>query len=166
MAYAYAYACISYISISPKFTKNYALSRTRTHQIWLSQPALLRAPTPFLGLIQGFTLTLTLTHELAEQIVRECRRLGKALGLRTAALIGGVSKFEQFKELRAGAEIVVGTPGRMLEMAGAKGGLSMARVSFVVVDEADRMFAMGFEEQARPWSWQQSLLYLSVWLSI
>jgi len=95
-------------------------------------------------------LVIAPTHELAEQIVREGRRLAKPLGLRVAALIGGVGKFDQMKELRAGAEVVVGTPGRLMEMvAQAKGGLHMGSCSLVVIDEADRMFSLGFEPQIR-----------------
>lgn len=105
------------------------------------QPALGKGDGP-IGLI------LAPTHELAEQIVREARRLGRATGVRVVSLIGGVGKYEQLKELRAGAEVAVGTPGRMLELAGnSRAGLRTGRVSFVVIDEADRMFSMGFEPQ-------------------
>ena len=94
-------------------------------------------------------LVVAPTHELVEQITIEARRLTKPLGLRVTALFGGVGKFEQFKQLKAGSELVVGTPGRLIELIGMKGGLSMGRVTFVVLDEADRMFSLGFEAQVR-----------------
>ena len=79
----------------------------------------------------------------------EARRLTKPYGLRVAGVMGGVGKYEQFKQLKAGSEIVVGTPGRLIELISMKGGLSMRRVTCVVLDEADRMFSLGFEAQAR-----------------
>ena len=94
-------------------------------------------------------LILAPTHELAEQIVKEARRFAKPLGVRCTAVFGGVGKYEQFKELKAGAELVVGTPGRLIELIGTKGALSMSRVTYVVIDEADRMFSLGFEQQVR-----------------
>ena len=94
-------------------------------------------------------LILAPTRELAEQIVKEARRFAKPLGVRCTAVFGGVGKYEQFKELKAGAELVVGTPGRLIELIGTKGALSMTRVTYVVIDEADRMFSLGFEQQVR-----------------
>lgn len=63
-----------------------------------------------------------------------------------ACCFGGVSKWEQSKALSEGAEIVVGTPGRMIDMIEKKG-TNLQRVTFLVLDEADRMFDMGFEPQ-------------------
>lgn len=108
----------------------------------MDQPELQRGDGP-IGLV------LAPTHELAEQIVKEARRFAKSLGVRCTAVFGGVGKYEQFKELKAGSEVVVGTPGRMMELIKSKGGLSMARVTYVVIDEADRMFSLGFEPQVR-----------------
>ena len=68
--------------------------------------------------------------------MREATKLTKALGLRCVGLFGGVGKFEQFKQLKAGAELVVGTPGRLIELLAAKGGLSARRVTCVVHDAA------------------------------
>jgi ATP-dependent RNA helicase DDX42 len=93
-------------------------------------------------------LVLAPTHELAEQIALECRKLlGRSLGLNCASLIGGVGKYEQLKALRAGCEVAVGTPGRLVELLAMKNGLCARRVTFVVLDEADRMFSLGFEPQ-------------------
>lgn len=63
-----------------------------------------------------------------------------------AACFGGLSKYEQLKELRAGAEVIVGTPGRIIDLIKMKA-CTMFRTTFFVLDEADRMFDMGFEPQ-------------------
>ncbi|KAL9269967.1 DEAD-box ATP-dependent RNA helicase 24-like protein [Drosera capensis] len=88
------------------------------------------------------------TRELAHQIYLEAKKFAKAFGLRVSAVYGGMSKFEQFKELKAGAEIVVGTPGRLIDMIKMKA-LTMIRATYLVLDEADRMFDLGFEPQIR-----------------
>lgn len=63
-----------------------------------------------------------------------------------AACFGGLSKYEQLKELRAGSEVMVGTPGRIIDLIKMKA-CNMRRVTYLVLDEADRMFDMGFEPQ-------------------
>eukprot|EP00124_Ichthyophonus_hoferi_P002723 Ihof_evm7s198 gene=Ihof_evmTU7s198 len=88
------------------------------------------------------------TRELAQQIYTEARRYGKAYGLRIAAVYGGDSKWDQTKALRDGAEIVVATPGRLIDMVKTKA-VKMDRITFLVLDEADRMFDMGFEPQVK-----------------
>jgi ATP-dependent RNA helicase DDX42 len=60
-----------------------------------------------------------------------------------AAVYGGVAKTEQFKLLRNGVEVVIATPGRLIDMIKAKA-CKMTRVTYLVLDEADRMFDMGF----------------------
>ena len=97
------------------------------------------------------------THELCEQIVLEARKFGgkASHGLRTIGVYGGVNKYDQFKLLKAGAEVVVGTPGRLIELIGHKSGngasahsaLPTSRVTLLILDEADRMFSLGFEPQ-------------------
>jgi ATP-dependent RNA helicase DDX42 len=66
--------------------------------------------------------------------------------LRVVAAFGGLSKFDQFKDLKGGCEIAVATPGRLIDLIKMKA-CTMQRVTFVVLDEADRMFDMGFEPQ-------------------
>ena len=91
------------------------------------------------------------TRELAIQIEQESYRFvrkGNHL-LNSIALTGGLSKHEQFKELHKGADIVVGNPGRILDLVQMKKGLDISLVTFCVLDEADRMFKMGFESQVR-----------------
>ncbi|CAI9767865.1 unnamed protein product [Fraxinus pennsylvanica] len=88
------------------------------------------------------------TRELAHQIYLEAKKFAKAHGIRVSAVYGGMSKLDQFKELKAGCEIVVATPGRLIDMIKMKA-LTMLRATYLVLDEADRMFDLGFEPQIR-----------------
>ncbi|XP_065664936.1 ATP-dependent RNA helicase DDX42 isoform X2 [Hydra vulgaris] len=88
------------------------------------------------------------TRELCQQINSECKRFGKCYNLRSVACYGGGSKWEQTKGLQQGAEIVVCTPGRLIDLIKAKA-TNLLRVTYLVFDEADRMFDMGFEPQVR-----------------
>ncbi|XP_022890518.1 DEAD-box ATP-dependent RNA helicase 24-like [Olea europaea var. sylvestris] len=88
------------------------------------------------------------TRELAHQIYLEAKKFAKASGIRVSAVYGGMSKLDQFKELKAGCEIVVATPGRLIDMIKMKA-LTMLRATYLVLDEADRMFDLGFEPQVR-----------------
>ncbi|RDD47700.1 putative ATP-dependent RNA helicase DDX46, partial [Trichoplax sp. H2] len=94
-------------------------------------------------------LIMTPTRELAIQITRECRRFTKAIGMHVVCVYGGTGISEQIAELKRGAEIVVCTPGRMIDMLLANNGrvTNLRRVTYLVLDEADRMFDMGFEPQ-------------------
>ncbi|KAL7853212.1 hypothetical protein AOLI_G00200560 [Acnodon oligacanthus] len=95
------------------------------------------------------SVIMTPTRELALQITKECKKFSKPLGLRVVCVYGGTGISEQIAELKRGAEIIVCTPGRMIDMLGANSGrvTNLRRVTYVVVDEADRMFDMGFEPQ-------------------
>lgn len=77
-----------------------------------------------------------------------CRRFAKPYGIKVCAAFGGLNKYDQFKELKAGAEVAVCTPGRMIDLIKMKA-CNTLRVTFLVFDEADRMFDMGFEPQVR-----------------
>ncbi|KAK5073871.1 pre-mRNA processing RNA-helicase [Lithohypha guttulata] len=94
-------------------------------------------------------LVLSPTRELATQIHKECKPFLKALDLRAVCAYGGAPIKDQIADLRRGAEIVVCTPGRMIDLLAANGGrvTNLKRVTYVVLDEADRMFDMGFEPQ-------------------
>jgi ATP-dependent RNA helicase DDX46/PRP5 len=89
------------------------------------------------------------TRELAVQIHRDCKPFLKALDLRAVCAYGGAPIKDQIAELKRGAEIVVCTPGRMIDLLAANSGrvTNLRRVTYVVMDEADRMFDMGFEPQ-------------------
>ena len=94
-------------------------------------------------------LIMTPTRELATQIWAECRKFSKSSGLRAVCVYGGTPISEQIGELKPGAEIIVCTPGRMIDMLAANSGrvTNLRRCTYVVLDEADRMFDMGFEPQ-------------------
>lgn len=89
------------------------------------------------------------TRELCLQIGKECRKFAKHLGLRVVCVYGGTGISEQIAELKRGAEVIVCTPGRMIDMLAANSGrvTNLTRVTYIVLDEADRMFDMGFEPQ-------------------
>ncbi|EGT56138.1 hypothetical protein CAEBREN_02977 [Caenorhabditis brenneri] len=94
-------------------------------------------------------IILAPTRELAMQTYKEANKFAKVLGLRVACTYGGVGISEQIADLKRGAEIVVCTPGRMIDMLAANGGkvTNLRRVTYLVLDEADRMFDKGFEPQ-------------------
>jgi ATP-dependent RNA helicase DDX46/PRP5 len=103
-----------------------------------------------LGNMEGpISLIMTPTRELATQIHKDCKPFLKALGLRAVCAYGGAPIKDQIAELKRGAEVVVCTPGRMIDLLAANGGrvTNLHRVTYVVLDEADRMFDMGFEPQ-------------------
>lgn len=93
-------------------------------------------------------LILAPTRELALQIEESLRRLGSQLPLRIVAILGGVSRFMQVQRMRGGADIVVGTPGRVCDLM-ATGELKLHQVSQFVLDEADRMLDLGFIRDIR-----------------
>lgn len=88
-------------------------------------------------------LILAPTRELSQQIYNEARKFGKVYNIQVVCAYGGGSKWEQSKALEAGAEIVVATPGRIIDLVKIKA-TNLQRVTFLVLDEADRMFDMGF----------------------
>ncbi|KAI5631186.1 DEAD/DEAH box helicase domain-containing protein [Phthorimaea operculella] len=94
-------------------------------------------------------LILAPTRELAQQIYMEAKKFGKVYNIRCVCCYGGGSKWEQTKALEGGgAEIIVGTPGRVIDLIKCKA-TNLQRVTYLVLDEADRMFDMGFEPQVR-----------------
>jgi superfamily II DNA/RNA helicase len=88
-------------------------------------------------------LVLAPTRELASQISQELGKIGRRRGVRVAAIYGGASMGAQLGALARGAQVVVGTPGRILDHL-KRGTLSFESVSYLVLDEADRMLDMGF----------------------
>jgi ATP-dependent RNA helicase RhlE len=83
------------------------------------------------------------TRELAIQVAGESERFGKYLGVRTVLAYGGTSSSGQKSELTQGCDLLVATPGRLLDFLG-QGWVSTRRTKFLVLDEADRMLDMGF----------------------
>ncbi|CEG37045.1 dead box rna helicase rcf1 [Plasmopara halstedii] len=108
----------------------------------LAQPPLQESEGP-IGIV------MAPARELAQQIYVETRKFAKGLGLHATAVYGGSSVSEQIAKLKRGSDIVICTPGRMIDILCMSAGkmLSLQRLSYVVLDEADRMFDMGFEPQ-------------------
>ncbi|KAJ6539221.1 P-loop containing nucleoside triphosphate hydrolase protein [Mycena capillaripes] len=94
-------------------------------------------------------IVMTPTRELAVQIHKECKPFLKVMNLRAVCAYGGSPIKDQIADLKKGAEIMVCTPGRMIDLLTANSGrvTNLKRVTYVVLDEADRMFDMGFEPQ-------------------
>jgi ATP-dependent RNA helicase RhlE len=88
-------------------------------------------------------LILTPTRELAIQIDESFGAYGKHTGLRHAVIFGGVSQFHQTNELRRGVDILIATPGRLLDLISQKF-VNLQGIKMFVLDEADRMLDMGF----------------------
>ncbi|MDP9251296.1 MAG: DEAD/DEAH box helicase, partial [Chloroflexota bacterium] len=88
-------------------------------------------------------LVLTPTRELCVQVTEEIRRLGVFRNVAAVAIYGGSSMDRQVAALKRGAQVVVGTPGRVLDLI-RRGELRLDRVNTVILDEADRMLDMGF----------------------
>ncbi|KAI5649018.1 hypothetical protein M9H77_35023 [Catharanthus roseus] len=108
----------------------------------LAQPPIRRGDGPL-------ALVLAPTRELAQQIEKEVKAFSKSLdSFRTAIVVGGTNISDQRSELRLGVDVVVATPGRFIDHL-QQGNTSLSRVSFIVLDEADRMLDMGFEPQIR-----------------
>ena len=88
-------------------------------------------------------LVLTPTRELAIQIVDNFQLYGQGLPLKTVVIFGGVKQGAQVDQLKKGADILIATPGRLLDLVGQRL-LDLSQVEIFVLDEADRMLDMGF----------------------
>ena len=88
-------------------------------------------------------LVLTPTRELAAQVEESVRTYGKYLDLKSTVIFGGVGMSPQISKLRSGVDILVATPGRLLDLQ-QQGMLDLSLVQILVLDEADRMLDMGF----------------------
>jgi len=93
-------------------------------------------------------LVLVPTRELAMQVEESVRTYGARRPIRSATIYGGVGYEPQVRALRAGPEVVVATPGRLLDHVG-QGTVDLGRVEILVLDEADRMLDMGFIRDIR-----------------
>ncbi len=102
---------------------------------------IIRAIDPSLAETQA--VVMAPTRELANQVATEIMAMGKHRGVRTLPIYGGVGYAAQLDGLKAGAHVVVGTPGRMLDHLGA-GRLKLDHVKVLVLDEADELLSLGF----------------------
>ena len=93
-------------------------------------------------------LIMVPTRELAVQVEEEAKTLAGPAGLKAFSVYGGVGYEKQIANIRKGVDIIVGTPGRLIDLQEG-GNLNLSEVAFVVVDEADRMFDMGFYPDLR-----------------
>jgi ATP-dependent RNA helicase RhlE len=93
-------------------------------------------------------LVLTPTRELAAQVAESAVSYGRHSALRATVIFGGVSEKPQIEALRAGCDLLIATPGRLLDLAGQRA-LDLGAVSCCVLDEADRMLDMGFIRDIR-----------------
>ncbi|MCP9258372.1 putative ATP-dependent RNA helicase DDX23 [Dirofilaria immitis] len=95
-----------------------------------------------------YAIIMAPTRELAQQIEEETVKFGQLLGIRTVSVIGGASREEQGLKLRLGVEVVIATPGRLLDVLENRY-LSLDQCTYVILDEADRMLDMGFEPEVQ-----------------
>jgi len=112
-------------------------------------------------------LVLAPTRELALQIKTECDKFGASSEIKNTVVYGGVPKHSQVRDLRGGVEIVIATPGRLIDHLEANT-TNLRRVTYLVLDEADRMLDMGFEPQIRKIVSQirpdrQTLMWSATW---
>ena len=93
-----------------------------------------------------FCLALAPTRELAFQIAEQFEALGTSIGLKTAVIVGGVDMMTQAIALARKPHVIVGTPGRIVDHLTNTKGFSLRSVRYLVLDEADRMLSLDFEE--------------------
>ena len=93
-------------------------------------------------------LILVPTRELAVQVEEEALKLGKHTSIRAASFYGGVGYQQQEEALKKGVDLIIGTPGRVIDLEKSKT-MKLKHIGFLVVDEADRMFDMGFYPDLR-----------------
>ena len=110
-------------------------------------------------------LIIAPTRELADQIYHEAERLGKFTGFRFLAVYGGVDYQKQMDTLQKGVDVLIGTPGRLIDYY-KQHVYSLKKTRYLIIDEADRMFDMGFIDDLRylikkmpPYSKRQSMLF-------
>lgn len=93
-------------------------------------------------------LVLAPTRELAVQIQQEATKFGASSKIKSTCIYGGVPKGPQVRDLQKGVEIVIATPGRLIDMIESHH-TNLRRITYLVLDEADRMLDMGFEPQIK-----------------
>merc|ERR1719230_1941159 len=123
---------------------------------------------PYLSKGDGpIVLVMAPTRELAIQTQEESSRFGKSSKIKNTVIYGGQPRYGQAADLREGVEIVIATPGRMIDFLDG-GDTNLKRVTYLCLDEADRMLDMGFEPQVRKIVGQirpdrQTLMWSATW---
>lgn len=105
--------------------------------------------TLFVALVKAYlkpgdgpvVLVLAPTRELAVQIKEECDKFGASSEIKNTVVYGGVPKSRQVRDLRSGVEILIATPGRLIDHL-EQGNTNLKRITYLVLDEADRMLDM------------------------
>ena len=97
---------------------------------------------------KGKGLIILPTRELAIQVEETIKKIGRSFGIKTAVLIGGASMYQQVHDIRNNPHVVIGTPGRIIDHVQQRT-LNLSDVTILVLDEADRMFDMGFAPQIK-----------------
>lgn len=125
-----------------------------------NQPPISRGDGPIV-------LVLAPTRELAQQIQQVATEFGSTSYVRNTCIFGGAPKGPQARDLERGVEIVIATPGRLIDFL-EKGTTNLQRCTYLVLDEADRMLDMGFEPQIRKIIEQirpdrQTLMWSATW---
>lgn len=125
-----------------------------------AQPSMKRRDGPI-------ALVLVTTRELAQQVEKVARHFCSKVGLKCACLYGGSPKMPQLRDLERYPEIVIATPGRLLDFLQTQD-TNLRRCTYLVVDEADRMLDMGFEPSLRRIASQvrpdrQTLMWSATW---
>ena len=111
----------------------------------MSLPRAARDRTPTHG---PHCLVMAPTRELAQQIEKEAIKLARFTDLRSVSVVGGLNIEEQGLKIRQGADLVIGTPGRLIDTV-EHSFLMLAQCKYIVLDEADRMIDLGFEPQVK-----------------
>jgi ATP-dependent RNA helicase RhlE len=93
-------------------------------------------------------LVLAPTRELAIQVAESFAKYGRHTGIRHVAIFGGVSQYQQTQALRRGVDVLIATPGRLLDLV-IQGHINLSHIEYLVLDEADRMLDMGFINDIR-----------------
>jgi len=125
-----------------------------------AQPPLQRGDGPI-------ALVVAPTRELATQIEKDLEAYARCSGIKTCCVYGGAPKRQQEYKLRQGVELLICTPGRLLDFL-ERGTINLHRCTFLIFDEADRMLDMGFEPQIRAITGQirpdrQVLMFSATW---
>jgi ATP-dependent RNA helicase RhlB len=122
--------------------------KTGAFLVAIMQRLLTRAAFAERGAADPRALIIAPTRELAIQIDKDFRNLGRDTGLKSALIYGGVDYDKQREQLRGGVDIIIATPGRLLDYY-KQHVFSLAAVEIMVIDEADRMFDLGFIKDVR-----------------
>jgi len=116
--------------------------------LWPLIPHILAQDKIEAGFDGPIAIILSPTRELASQTYKECRRYLSVFGMNTAPLFGGLNMYQQRQMMQSGVEVVVATPGRLIDLI-KDNSTNCRRVTYIVIDEVDKMFSLGFESQIR-----------------